>query len=89
LWRILDKVNALLNVAFQALHTCIEEPLLVAIDILEGIGCSYCTGRLMNVSQPGRDPFRLGLHTPSSTGTEKKSSPVSLATASPPEIPGR
>jgi len=32
---------------------------------------------------------RVGEHTPSSTGTEKKSQPVSLAIASPPGTPGK
>ena len=87
-WRVLDKVDALLNVLLQFLIAALEELLLVRADVAKDIGSLLRTRGLRTISFESHFRER-GKHTPNSTGTEKKSTPVSFAIASPPSTPGR
>lgn len=84
---VVCECNTLLDVALQAFHAGLEEGLFVLVEVAEwvqgllgsaGLFACQCSSSIGN-----------GVLTPSSTGTEKKSQPVSLAMASPPGTPGR
>lgn len=85
---VVDKLNALGNVALKTLVTSLEELLLVVIDTANDVdrllgSVGLCQSQQLYV----RKGFILP--TPSSIGTEKKSEPVAFAIASPPSTPGR
>lgn len=88
---LVGEFDALLDVALEALNGNLDKLLLLLTDISKGVGNLLDTVGLQNVSV-SRYAWSGGPsdeHTPSSTGTEKKSTPVSLAIASPPGTPGR
>lgn len=88
----MSKGDTLADVALQALNRLLQESLLLIGDSLEGIMSFLSTVGLWsnNVISQSSPPTRsLGILTPSSMGTEKKSTPVFLAIASPPGTPGR
>ena len=81
------KCNTLLDVALQAFHSGLEEGLLVLVEAGEWVVRLLSSAGLVACQ---RDSWTgSGILTPSSTGTEKKSKPVSLAIASPPGTPAR
>lgn len=84
---VVRECNTLLNVALQAFDAGLEEALLVLVEVGEWVLSLLSPAGLFDCqyySTIGREWL-----TPSSTGTEKKSQPVSLAMASPPGTPGR
>jgi hypothetical protein len=95
LWRgVLDEVNSLLNVRLEALDGNFEQFLLLFRGSFEHIdGFGRTVGLYLELANDVRyrkkSYPRKEKHTPSSTGTEKKSTPVALAMASPPGTPGR
>lgn len=97
----MGKVDALLDVAFEALDSLTQELLLLLGDALQGVGgvldavglhthsVSQKKASFMNQKKFNICICRKCKLTPSSTGTEKKSTPVALAMAAPPGTPGR
>lgn len=94
LWRVLNKADSLSNVALEAGLADLKEGLLSLVDVGKDVDdvlstgwlyltVSYCAGRRYE-GIPGMD-----IRTPSSTGMEKYSRPVSLAMTSPPLMPLR
>lgn len=93
LGRVVGKVDALLNVGLEALDSLAQELLLLLGDALQRVGGLLHTfglrkGSAKHASSAMEEKICQKL-TPSSTGTEKKSTPVALAMASPPGTPGR
>lgn len=84
----MDKADALANIALEALNTLGQKSLLLLGDAFQGVDGLLGTVGLFDVSR-NFHMSRKEEHTPSSTGTEKKSLPVCLAIASPPGTPGR
>jgi hypothetical protein len=85
--RVVCEADAFGDVALQAFYAGLEEGLFVLVEAGEWVVGLLCSGSLSIVSKkPSGWEVR---HTPSSTGTEKKSQPVSLTIASPPGTPGR
>ena len=81
--------DALADVALEALDGLLQEALLLLGDALKRVLDLLGAVGLVHVSHAifcGRVGMVL---TPSSTGTEKKSTPTFLAIASPPGTPGR
>lgn len=70
-WWAVNEINALLNVALQALCASFEELLLVVIQLREDIVGFFRSGGLVSCQQKVAAIETLSIHTPSSTGTEK------------------
>ena len=70
-WWAVNEINALLNVALQALCASFEELLLVVVQLREDIVDFFRSGGLVSCQQKVAAIETLSLHTPSSTGTEK------------------
>lgn len=88
-WGVLDEVDALFNVSLQALRASFDKLLLLVGDTSEDVDCLVGAVRLYIILIGCSDKGRGFILTPSSTGVEKKSRPVSLAIASPPGTPGK
>lgn len=88
-WGVLDEVNALFNVGLETLDGNFKELLLGLGGVLEHVdGVGYTVG--LDEQLVTFPNFRDWLvFTPSSMGTEKKSTPVAFWMASPPGTPGR
>jgi len=85
---VVGEFYTLCDVTLQAFYSGFEEGLLAVVEVCERVLGLFGSGCLLRsqhevLKDGGREL------TPSSTGTEKKSKPVSLAIASPPGIPGR
>jgi len=94
LGRVLDEANTGLDVSLQSLDGLIKELLLVVVCFSEDVDGFLGTVWLIagQSNEIRRRHGKIGgieTLTPSSTGTEKKSQPVSFAIASPPSTPGR
>jgi len=91
LGRVVGEVDALLDVALEALDSLLQKRLLLVGDALQGVGGLLGTVglKLLLAARSGSGRRGSKVLTPSSMGTEKKSQPVSLAMASPPGTPGR
>ena len=89
-WWVSHEINALGDVAFQALDGDVNQLPLLAVGFLEDIDCLLCSSGLNSIGQyRNRCLWKEDSLTPSSTGTEKKSHPIFFAISSPPETPGR
>ena len=73
------------DVALQAFYSRLEESLFAVVEAGEWVVDFLCSGCLVLLGKVCL--VKEGRHTPSSTGTEKNSRPVSLKTSSPPGIP--
>jgi hypothetical protein len=89
-WGVLDEVDALFDVALEALGASFKELLLLIGDTVEHVSDLFGTIGLYIVLA-GLDLYVSGwtLLTPRVTRVEKNSTPVALAISSPPAIPGR
>lgn len=94
LWRVLNKADSLSNVALEAGLADLKEGLLPLVDVGKDVDDVLSTRWLYQiVSYSAGKSFKgipsMDIRTPSSTGMEKYSRPVSLATTSPPLMPLR
>jgi hypothetical protein len=86
---VVGERDTLLDVALQALDSSIKERLLLVGDVGKDVdGLLGTIGLLIVSSLPRSTGLENGL-TPSSTGTEKKSTPAIFRISSPPGTPGR
>jgi len=90
LWGVLDEVDALFDVALEALGASFKELLLLVGDTGENVGDLFGTVGLYIVLAR-LDLYVSGwtLLTPRVTRVEKNSTPVALAISSPPAMPGK
>ena len=87
---VVGKGDTLLDVALEALDSSLQESLLLVSDIAKDVDGLLGTVRLHTiVSRAFRNRVLGAALTPSSIGTEKKSTPVFSAIAFPPGMPGR
>lgn len=83
---VVCEADALCDIALQAFYASLKECLFALVEVGQGVVCLLCAGGLFLLAKS----FDCGKrHTPSSTGTEKNSQPVSLKISSPPGIPCR
>ena len=86
----MGKVDALLDVALEARNRGLEQLLLLVGDVAEDVdGLLGAVGLDCSVSMPVCEGTRGRELTPSSMGTEKKSTPTLALISSPPGTPGR
>lgn len=84
----MGEVDALLNVTLEILGGGLQEGLLLGSNVGQGVlGLLGAVG-LQKRQCVVKEMDGYGL-TPSSMGTEKKSTPAAFATSSPPGTPGR
>lgn len=94
LWRVLNKADSLSNVALEAGLANLKEGLLPLVDLGEDVDDVLSTRWLYQIVSCNSGKRYEGIRgmdilTPSSTGMEKYSRPVSLAMTSPPLMPLR
>jgi hypothetical protein len=90
--RLLCEFNALLDLALEALDSGLHQGLLLVGDLAEGVDGLLDTVGLRYSLAEGGPSESLAVEkqlTPSSTGTEKKSTPTFSAISLPPGTPGR
>lgn len=87
----MGKVNTLLDVALEAGDGSLEELLLLVAEVTKDIGGLLGAVGLKEDELVDVFTWRMaqGILTPSSMGTEKKSTPVFSAISLPPGTPGR
>lgn len=85
---VVGEADTLCDIALESFYTSLEEGLFVIIEVGEWVIDFLYTACLLKLLA-GFLPGHCKKLTPSSTGTEKKSQPVSFAMASPPGTPGR
>lgn len=85
---VVGEADALCDIALKSFYTSLEEGLFVIIEVGEWVIDLLNTACLSRLSA-GFLTGHCEKLTPNSTGTEKKSQPVSFAMASPPGTPGR
>lgn len=86
---IVNEIDAFVDATLETSLARFEKLLLVFADLTKDITSLFGTVGLVTISQSYvENNSEIGL-TPSSTGTEKKSTPVSFAITSPPGTPGR
>lgn len=67
----MNEINALLNIALQALYASFKKLLLVIVQLRENV-VGFLRSRRLTFCQQKAAAFKmLSPHTPSSTGTEK------------------
>ena len=86
--RVVGEVNALLDIALEVLVGHLEELLLLVVGLADHVNGLLGATSLSRVSNGDLISTARRL-TPSSMGTEKKSTPTAFAIASPPATPGR
>lgn len=86
-----NKLDALVDIALEALCGGFEEGLLLVGDVAENVVRLFGAGGLNSCqsSMSKLNRWELEEHTPSSTGAEKYSTPTCLAISMPPSTPGR
>lgn len=96
LGRVVDEVDALLDVALEAFNRLLQQLLLLVGDVAEdvdgllgAVGLEVGNKVLAKPPQHRHTTQQGNEHTPSSMGTEKKSTPVFSAISLPPGMPGR
>ena len=86
---VLREGNSLLDVVLETLDTSLNKFLLMSVGGSEDVVSLFSATRLETKESVQATLSERSMLTPSSTGTEKKSQPVSFAISSPPETPGR